>query len=83
MSSAARFAIVAVFVLVLVPVLRAAHGEDTTHPARAEEPGRPAAAEPGLVACLDQRARRAEAGKFVPLAAAMRVAAARTASSMC
>ena len=88
MSSTARFVIVALFVIALVPVFRAARGEDTAHPARVEEATRPAAGEAGreaahdavhdaVHACLDQRERRAELGKLVPLGAAMHIARAR------
>jgi uncharacterized membrane protein YkoI len=92
MSSTARFVIVAAFTTALVPglapLLGPARGEDTPRPARVEETAHPAAADAGHeagyeigheagYACLDQRERRAEAGKFVPLVAAMRVARAR------
>jgi uncharacterized membrane protein YkoI len=78
MSSAARFVIVLLFVIALVPVFRAARGEDAARPApaRVEEATRPTAVETAHV-CLDQRDRRAEAGKLVPLATAMHTARAR------
>jgi hypothetical protein len=83
-STTARFVIVAVFTTALVPglapLLGAARGQDTPRPARVEETARPVAPDAGHeagYACLDQRERRAEAGKFVPLVAAMRVARAR------
>jgi hypothetical protein len=89
MSSAPRFVIAALFTTalgpVLVPMLGVARGEDAPRPARVEETTRPAAAvetgreaghEAGY-ACLDQRERRAEAGKFITLVAAMRAARAR------
>jgi uncharacterized membrane protein YkoI len=87
MSSAARFVIAVLFMTalgpVLVPMLGVARGEDTPRPARVEETTRPAAAEAGQAgheagyACLDQRERRAEAGKFITLVAAMRTARTR------
>lgn len=79
MSSAVRIAIVALFTLALIPLLAPARGEDTALPARAEEIARPAAPSVGEAgrACLDQRERRTEAGKLVPLAAAMHTAKAR------
>ncbi len=79
MSPALRFAIVGLLFLALVPVFVPARGEDAGRPARAEETTRPSAAtaaDAGRV-CLDQRERRAEAGKLIPLAAAMRTARAR------
>ncbi len=87
MSSAARF-VTAVFMIALVPVLipllGAARGEDSVRPARVEEATHPAggdavhdAVRAAAHACLDQRDRRAEAGKYIPLAAAMRAARAR------
>ena len=83
MSSAVRFAIVALFFLALAPVLVPARGEDGVRPAppaaageaihdTAHDPARDSGR-----ACLDQRERRAEAGKLIPLAAAMRAARAR------
>jgi uncharacterized membrane protein YkoI len=78
MSSAVRFAVGALFLLALLPVLVPARGEDSARPLRAEEAAHaqgPLA--DGGHACLDQRERRAEAGKFIPLAAAMRTARAR------
>jgi uncharacterized membrane protein YkoI len=78
MDSATRFAIAALFVLALVPAL--ARGEDAARPLPAEEAVRPVAGEAGheaVHACLDQKERRVEAGKFVPLAAAMHTARAR------
>jgi len=76
MSSAARFATVGLFVLALVPVLSIARGEDAVRPAHVEGAAHPAAGE-AVHACLDQRERRSEAGKFIPLVAAMRAARAR------
>ena len=78
MSSALRFGIVSLFLLGLLPVLVAARGEDGVRPAHLEETGRAAAPGSGAAhACLDQRERHAEAGKFIPLAAAMHAARAR------
>ena len=88
MSSAARFAIPAVFLLALAPILVPARGQDSgrdsTRPAPpaaaigdgVHDPARETAHDTGH-ACLDQRERRAEAGKLVPLAAAMHTARAR------
>jgi hypothetical protein len=88
MSSAVRFAIVALFLLALAPVLVPACGQDggrdsarPAPPAAAigdavHDPARDTAHDTGH-ACLDQRERRAEAGKLIPLAAAMRTARAR------
>ncbi|HEX3506659.1 MAG TPA: hypothetical protein VHU22_25030 [Xanthobacteraceae bacterium] len=89
MSAPLRFAIGILFVLGVLPVFGSARGEDNgravrVDPARAEEttqttttrPSAPAANESGH-ACLDQRERRAEVGKLIPLAAAMRTVRAR------
>ena len=76
MSSALRFGIVSLFLLGLLPVLVAARGEDGVRPAH-EETTRGAATGSIAHACLDQRERHAEAGKVIPLAAAMRAARAR------
>jgi hypothetical protein len=88
MSSAVRFAIVVLFLLALAPVLVPARGQDggresarPAPPAAAigdvvHDPARETAHDTGH-ACLDQRERRAEAGKLIPLAAAMRTARAR------
>jgi uncharacterized membrane protein YkoI len=79
MSSAFRFAISSLFVLGLLPALVPARGEDAVRlPAHVEEAIHPAAAASDVPhACLDQRERHAEAGKLIPLAAAMRTARAR------
>ena len=79
MSPALRFAMVGLFLLALVPAFVPARGEDAGRPARAEDAVRPSAAPAADAgrACLDQRERRAEAGKLIPLAAAMRTARAR------
>ena len=78
MSSALRFGIVSLFLLGLLPALVAARGEDAVRPAHVEETGRAVVPGGGTAhACLDQRERHAEAGKFIPLAAAMRAARAR------
>jgi hypothetical protein len=79
MSSAVRFAVGALFLLALLPVLVPARGQDGVRPVRTEELARPQGQviDSGRGACLDQRERRAEAGKFIPLAAAMRTARAR------
>jgi uncharacterized membrane protein YkoI len=84
MSSAVRFAVGALFLLALLPVLVPARGQDGVRPVRTEELARPQGqvidsgrVDSGRGACLDQRERRAEAGKFIPLAAAMRTARAR------
>jgi hypothetical protein len=79
MSSPLRFAIGTLFVLGVLPVLAPARGDDSVRPAHVEETARPpaAAANEAGHACLDQRERRAEAGKLVPLAAAMRTVRAR------
>ena len=79
MSSALRFGIVSLFLFGLLPVLVAARGEDSVRPTHVEETGRAAAAPGGGAAhaCLDQRERHAEAGKVIPLAAAMHAARAR------
>jgi hypothetical protein len=76
MSSALRFAIGSLFLLGLLPVLVPARGDDGVRAVHVEETGRPAAAGTGH-ACLDQRERHAEAGKLIPLAAAMRAARTR------
>ena len=76
MDSATRFAIAVLCVLALAPAFAPARGDDTARPARVEEAARPAAGESGH-ACLDQKERRTEAGKFVPLAAAMHTARSR------
>jgi uncharacterized membrane protein YkoI len=88
MSTPLRFAIGIVFALGVLPVFGSARGEDSgraarVDPAHAEETtqttARPSAPAPneGGHACLDQRERRAEAGKFIPLATAMRTVRAR------
>jgi hypothetical protein len=77
MSSALRFGIVSLFLLGLLPVLVAARGEDGVRPAHVEETTRAAVTGSIAHACLDQRERHAEAGKVIPLAAAMRAARAR------
>jgi uncharacterized membrane protein YkoI len=79
MSSTIRFAVGALFLLALLPALVPARGEDTVRPLRAEEAAHAQGplADSGRGACLDQRERHAEAGKFIPLAAAMRTARAR------
>ena len=89
MSSTVRFAIVALFLLALTPILVPARGQDgggrdSARPAlppaaigdAVHDPAREAAHDTGH-ACLDQRERRAEVGKLIPLAAAMRTARAR------
>jgi len=77
MSSALRFAIGSLFLLGLLPVLVPARGDDAIRAVHVEETARPAAAGGTGHACLDQRERHAEAGKFIPLAAAMRAARTR------
>src|SRR4029077_142736 len=77
MSPSLRFAIGSLFLLGLLPVLMPARGDDNVRPVRVEEMARPAAAGGTAHACLDQRERHAEAGKLIPLAAAMRAARAR------
>lgn len=89
MSSAIRFAIVGLFLLALSPVLVPARGEDGARPVSpaaaatgdtvhdtAHDTVHDTVHENGR-ACLDQRERRAEAGKLIPLAAAMRTARTR------
>lgn len=77
MRPALRFAIGSLFLLGLLPVLAPARGDDGVRAAHVEETGRPAAAGSTAHACLDQRERHAEAGKLIPLAAAMRAARSR------
>ena len=77
MSSALRFAIGSLFLLGLLPVVVPARGDDAVRAVRVEETSRPAATGSAGHACLDQRERHAEAGKFIPLAAAMRAARTR------
>jgi hypothetical protein len=78
MSSALRFVIGTLFVLGVLPAFGPARGEDNGRPAHVEEGARPGAtANGGARACLDQRERHAEAGKVIPLTAAMRAARAR------
>jgi len=77
MSSALRFAIGSLFLLGLLPVLVPARGEDAVRAVHVEETSRPVAAASTGHACLDQHERHAEAGKFIPLAAAMRAARTR------
>ncbi len=77
MSPSLQFAIGSLFLLGLLPVLVPARGDDNVRPVRVEEMTRPAAAGGTAHACLDQRERHAEAGKLIPLAAAMRAARAR------
>jgi uncharacterized membrane protein YkoI len=72
MVPVSRFAIAALFALALVAVLAPARGEDSP----AAEPARPAAGEASH-ACLDQKDRRAESGRLVSLATAMRAARGR------
>jgi hypothetical protein len=83
MSSALRFVVIGLFGLGVPLAFGLAHGpalgEDAQRPARAEDSSRPpgpAASESGH-ACLDQRERRAEAGKLVPLATAIRAVRTR------
>src|SRR5215469_12615964 len=77
MSSALRFAIGSLFLLGLLPVLVPARGDDGVRAVHVEDTGRPAASGGSAHACLDQRERHAEAGKFIPLAAAMRAVRTR------
>jgi hypothetical protein len=76
MGSAARFALAALFLATtaLVSAYCQAPNQDAVRPARAPELNHPAA---NGHACLDQRERRAEAGKLISLAAAMRAARSR------
>jgi hypothetical protein len=80
MSSTLRFAIATLFALGVLPVFGPARGDDNVRPTHVEEtttrPVAPPANDTGH-ACLDQHERRAEAGKLVSLAAAMRTARAR------
>ena len=77
MISALQFGIGSLFLLGILPVLVPARGEDGVRPVHVEETAHPAAAGSTAHACLDQRERHAEAGKLIPLAAAMRTARAR------
>jgi hypothetical protein len=77
MSPALRFAIGSLFLLGLLPVLVPARGEDAVRAVHVEGASRPTAVGNVGHACLDQRERHAEAGKFIPLAAAMRAARTR------
>jgi hypothetical protein len=79
MSSAARFAIVALFLLALAPALVPARGQDG-----GRDSARPAPPAAAIGDAVHDPAREtahdtghAEAGKLVPLAAAMRTARAR------
>jgi|SRR5579885_2950588 hypothetical protein len=74
MGSAARFVLAILFVL--VSALAFGQASDAGRPGRVPELNRPAANEAGH-ACLDQKERRAELGKLVPLSAAIRAAHGR------
>jgi len=83
MNFALRFVVGTLFALGIPLVFGLAHGpalgEDAVRPAHvldAVRPPGPAVSEGGHV-CLDQRERRAEAGKLIPLATAIRAVRTR------